>query len=647
MNLRITTLAVIGSILMLMIVLISWLARHLILQGYAELEQQSVLQNAKQAVRMLDDELAQVKTVIGDWAPWDDTYQFVEDVSQEYIDNNLADSTIINLPVDFLLYYNLRQELVQCKFIDPETKEDQGCPESLLQFAAAQPFIFRSETEQETITGLAMLPEAPVLLSAGPILTSKFEGPVRGTLIAGRYLSAREVARLATKVDLSLRIEPLESANLPRDFSAARQLLSEGQKTVVMEIDDNTIVAYALLSDLQQKPILMMGVDRERLVYAQGRRSLLYIILAISITGLVFIVATLVFLENRVLSRLIRLNREVQEIGSTGDLQRQTTVAGNDELARLSLAINEMVESVRVSTERDRAILESMEDGYFELDLDGKVKFFNEALARIFGFAGKDLVGVDYRRLLNRASARITFNAMRQLFDSGRPITGMETGFTLTDGREIFLESTISLIRDGQGRGIGFRGIARDVTARKKAAEELIYLAYHDTLTGLLNRKAFYEHLKSEITYAARYSQQRSLLFIDLDKFKLVNDQFGHKTGDELLRQVAVRIGTVLRNSDIFCRLGGDEFVIILAEPHSQSPQVVAQRILATLAEPFYLEDKRVDFVSASIGISVYPLDGEDPDLLLLKADKLMYRAKQQGGAGMQQAQAEAGGPLG
>jgi diguanylate cyclase (GGDEF)-like protein len=236
---------------------------------------------------------------------------------------------------------------------------------------------------------------------------------------------------------------------------------------------------------------------------------------------------------------------------------------------------------------------------------------------------------------MDRESAARTVQAMKRLYTTGRPIIGMETGFTLENGKMLFLESTISLVRDGEGVVTGFRGIARDVTERKKAAEELLYLAYHDGLTGLFNRKAFYEHLKNELLYADRYSQQRSLLYIDLDKFKKVNDTFGHATGDELLKQFTGRVVQVLRNADKFFRLGGDEFVIVLSEPQAHSPEVVAQRVLELMAKPFEVGSERIDFVSASIGISIFPSDGRDIDILLLKADSSMYRAKEQGGAGI------------
>lgn len=138
MALRTKTLAVIGTTLVLMIALISSISRVIVLGGYERLERQSILQNVEQAVRMIDDELAQVKSVVGDWAPWDETYQFVQDGNQDYIDNNLAESTIINLPIDFLIYLNSTGEMVRCAYVDPATDVGRAVPPGTTRFCTRE-----------------------------------------------------------------------------------------------------------------------------------------------------------------------------------------------------------------------------------------------------------------------------------------------------------------------------------------------------------------------------------------------------------------------------------------------------------------------------------------------------------------------------
>ncbi|HUO76646.1 MAG TPA: EAL domain-containing protein [Thermodesulfovibrionales bacterium] len=182
-----------------------------------------------------------------------------------------------------------------------------------------------------------------------------------------------------------------------------------------------------------------------------------------------------------------------------------------------------------------------------------------------------------------------------------------------------------------------------NITQYKRAAENAKYLAYHDTLTGLPNRYLFNDRLKQAIAHAEREKQLMAILFLDIDNFKHTNDTIGHKAGDVLLQSVAERLTRCLRSADsvsrlspgesetLVARLGGDEFTMLLSDiSNIQDPAKVAQRILSMVAEPFIIGSHEV-FITASLGIAVYPFDGKDLDTLLVNADVAMYQAKDQG----------------
>jgi diguanylate cyclase (GGDEF)-like protein len=177
----------------------------------------------------------------------------------------------------------------------------------------------------------------------------------------------------------------------------------------------------------------------------------------------------------------------------------------------------------------------------------------------------------------------------------------------------------------------GYRGVASDVTQATLADQRVAHLASYDTLTGLANRNLFMSELHRSIASAERSNKAFALLFIDLDRFKAVNDTLGHDAGDELLKVMAGRLTALLRDADIVARLGGDEFVVLVdgqVEPGALSK--VASRILTVLCEPFVLRERSVQ-VSASVGIAVYPADGADEASLLKNADAAMYLAKAKG----------------
>ncbi|NDY74232.1 diguanylate cyclase domain-containing protein [Desulfobacter hydrogenophilus] len=612
-----------------MVLIIYSITSEILLGGYAKLEKENILLSMDQAIKIIDNELVHLQSIVGEWAACNDTYFFVQHKNQKYIDDNLMDSTLANLHVNFLLFINTAGEIVYCKYFNPETGRGETCPESIKKYLSFDgSFLLRNKSKKEALAGLAILPENPSFLASAPILTSQRKGPVMGTLIAGRYLNAPEIKRLASLLNLSVAFERLDGPSLSERFKKAKQSLTLENKVAIILLDKNTIGAYSLLTDLTGTPILMLGIDKERRIYFQGKSNMRYLIYSLLITGLVFIITTFIFLEITVLSRMIRLNSDVKEITSTGNLSAKTKTTGKDELSDLSTQINLILESVRVSTERDRAILESIEDAYFEVDLAGTITFHNDALSKIFNYDKEALGKVNYRQLLDESAAEKAFNTFQHLYKTGIPVSSMETEFELENGQKTYLESSVSLIKDNKGKTIGFRGISKNVTEQKKSSKRLLYMAYHDSLTGLLNRKAFHEDLEKELLYADRYKQQRVVMYLDLDKFKKVNDTFGHHAGDHLLKEFAQRVKKVLRDTDLVYRLGGDEFAIILTSPQDPTPDIIAQRILDVMVPPFYLKSQTIDFVTTSIGISFYPSDSTDAETLLQCADKAMYEAK-------------------
>lgn len=177
----------------------------------------------------------------------------------------------------------------------------------------------------------------------------------------------------------------------------------------------------------------------------------------------------------------------------------------------------------------------------------------------------------------------------------------------------------------------GYVALFSDITQRKHDEAIIIHQANYDTLTGLPNRHLFEDRLKQAIALSDRSRTHTALLFIDLDRFKYVNDTFGHFAGDLLLKQVAQRIGSCLRKSDTVSRLGGDEFAVVISELHNLSAiEHIAQKILLSLAQPYLLEQNEA-YISCSIGIAIYPDNGSDSERLLLNADNAMYKAKQKG----------------
>jgi diguanylate cyclase (GGDEF)-like protein/PAS domain S-box-containing protein len=225
---------------------------------------------------------------------------------------------------------------------------------------------------------------------------------------------------------------------------------------------------------------------------------------------------------------------------------------------------------------------------------------------------------------------------------AGQPFRG-EYRLVGPDERVVWVRDETTVIRDAEGRPTLRQGVLIDITERRRADEEVQYLAYHDQLTGLPNRAMFEELLGRTLARSRRQQTGLAVLYVDLDDFKDVNDSLGHAAGDELLRELGARLQGVLRESDLVARHGGDEFLVLLpdlptgtdwATPRpSTTAATIAARIHGVFEQPFDLRGQKVT-ISASVGASLYPGAAEDPDGLLAAADEAMYRSKRRGPGG-------------
>jgi diguanylate cyclase (GGDEF)-like protein/PAS domain S-box-containing protein len=288
-------------------------------------------------------------------------------------------------------------------------------------------------------------------------------------------------------------------------------------------------------------------------------------------------------------------------------------------------------EALRQSEEKYRTIIENIEDGYYEVDLEGNFTFFNDAACRIHGYTRDELIGMNNQEYMDKETAKKVYKIFNTVLRTGKSATISNWQVTRKDGSQCDVESSVSLIRDMGGNPKGFRGIIRDITARKQAEEELQYRATHDALTGLPNRMLFNDRLSLARAQADRNKKKLAVMLLDLDYFKDVNDNMGHSTGDWLLREAGNRLKELLRGGDTVARVGGDEFLLLLSEMGSISDaNSIAQKILEAFRIPFVLDDHKI-VITTSIGIAIFPDDGDDADILVKHADVAMYRAKDKG----------------
>ncbi|MBR0642822.1 putative bifunctional diguanylate cyclase/phosphodiesterase [Plastoroseomonas hellenica] len=262
---------------------------------------------------------------------------------------------------------------------------------------------------------------------------------------------------------------------------------------------------------------------------------------------------------------------------------------------------------------------------------DGRCVFVNANLAAALGHAPADIIGQDMAELLGERGAR-SRDADRMVLERGAPLPNYEEEFPDRDGRmRVFLTAKAPL-RDAAGELVAVLTSSVDITERKLAETRLHHLAHHDSLTDLPNRFFLTERLPRGRQHSRRGDQRMALHFLDLDRFKTVNDVFGHHVGDGVLRAIARRLLGLVRSGDVVARLGGDEFAVLqngVSSPDEAA--ALAERIAEAVSRPFLIEGREV-VVGSSIGIALYPRDGLSADELLRRGDLAMYQAKADGG---------------
>ena len=287
--------------------------------------------------------------------------------------------------------------------------------------------------------------------------------------------------------------------------------------------------------------------------------------------------------------------------------------------------------AARESEERWKLALESIGDGVWDWHIQEGTEFFSERLLHMFGYGGGDLHSrpQEFDDRTHPQDIEQLLQARQDHFEGRDPIYHTERRILCKDGSWKWVLSRGMLIsRDADGRPLRMIGTFTDISGRKAAEALIRQQAYYDTLTGLPNRRMLRDRLEQEIKRSKRDQQELAILFIDLDHFKEVNDTLGHDRGDLLLVEAGRRVEACVRASDTVARMGGDEFTVILAElPSSSHLETILQKMLSTLSDFFQLGTEQV-FVSASIGITMYPTDASEIEDLLKNADQALYVAK-------------------
>lgn len=430
-------------------------------------------------------------------------------------------------------------------------------------------------------------------------------------------------------------VDPEITAFLPRiaalkDNSAAVIEMDEDRDLyVLMPIGENGVKYANLVIEYSMRQLLDSTLVRIK--------ELAFIIAFIS--GMLMVLAW--FAAARFTRPLIRLVNDIQQLASRHGYHLAQHAAQRDEVVHLTQVFGDLNYALDLAEyERDYfqqrarmalAGLENSAQGILITDVNLAILLSNDATHRLTGYASSETSSMNLMKLCLGESELNFEQEVLSAIKQGGHWDGELVG-KRRDGSRYPAWLSIAAMQDSSVGNARYVCILSDISERKIHEEKMRYQAQHDALTGLPNRVLLQDRLEQSIARAARINEQFSVMFLDLDHFKRVNDLLGHDVGDMLLKQVSQRLVDTVRACDTVCRLGGDEFVLLIAPiHHDNEAEAVAAKIIQTLSAPYYLDDGRELHTSVSIGVSVYPADGLTPDDLTKSADMAMYQAKAEG----------------
>jgi diguanylate cyclase (GGDEF)-like protein/PAS domain S-box-containing protein len=337
---------------------------------------------------------------------------------------------------------------------------------------------------------------------------------------------------------------------------------------------------------------------------------------------------------------LNKLQHVMSAMQEDGDLSRRVDLKSRDEIGKMGDAFNALANSLQVSVEQVKQgqeqlrlaaeVFVSSAEAIVITDVNNDIMQVNRAFTQITGYPAEEVIGKNPRILKSGEQGPEFYKEMWETLLS----TGAWQGEVMDRRKsgEIYPKwLSIAVVRNEQGEITNYIALFTDITERRASFERIQQLAHFDALTNLPNRTLLNMHIEQSMLTAKRNRNKLALLFLDLDGFKGVNDTMGHHAGDMLLREVSVRLKHCVRETDMVSRLGGDEFVVVMSAIHkSEDAAQVAQKIIAAISEPFQIEGDTVN-IGTSIGISIYPDDAHESEVLKKYADAAMYEVKQAG----------------
>ncbi len=461
-------------------------SRFIFMRGLEDIEERSTRQNIEQAAGVLSYLITDLEYTTADWAVWDDTYNFIDDRNEDYIDSNMVDDTFITLRLSTIIFFDLSGTIVFAKAFDFKNNRETDVSDELLTYFEKDSPLLARPGYGATISGIIEIEGTPKLIATQPILMSDNEGPARGTLVFCRLLDDDLIDELSGIVDFPFSVFPAGS-DLPADVRKAITALEGGRAAFVSPLSDELVAGYTLLNDIYEEPRFVLKVEVPRDTFNLGQTVSNYYILAMVGVGIIIAFLSWFLIQKNILSRVRLLINGVNRIARTGDTSTRIALTGRDEISMVAGtidgmlgALEEVSRNIRDSERRYRLLADNVLDVIWSTDHNLIITYMSPSIIQLTGFRPLELIGTSLIDLLDESERTEVSEMMEQQVAVSNPDTGnqifagpFEVKLRRKDGSTIITEVRPSVIRNEQGIVTGFVGVTRDIAERKQSQDEL------------------------------------------------------------------------------------------------------------------------------------------------------------------------------
>ncbi|GLQ31011.1 sensor domain-containing diguanylate cyclase [Litoribrevibacter albus] len=632
----------------------------------------------------LNNQQEQVNALTLDWATWDDSHTFLMDKNPDFIQKNLNRSSLQTISIHAFLWFNIDRELIHGVFSDNNYMPSESL---LSDFLSQHPTLInqllelKAPSDLQALSALLVFNESIYLVGLSKVLSSDGTGPSNGWLMALRKAPEKLLPTNNSGLDSFSELKPLEL------YASDSPHISNLKNQEVFHLEADQVTVLKRLQDAYGKSNIILSSIMPRTILEQSQKD--FTALFTIELGVSFCVALLAFhyLRQHISTPISKLIREIEQAASLDRARISEVSPQSGELQKLIHILKGAIEQLNrnmVQEKANQVRIEQQNRILFELANDKDLteghlhQSFYKILSTLINqtkftrasiwlmdknievsecYACYSLNGDNIEAGTKVEHTRLTKNLLQKLIRQRSFITNLNSEITESIlGTKVYEQAIISPIMisntvsgaliteflpEQKERVSFFQLFLASLSElcsnslyaheRKQLHEQLNHMAHHDPLTKLPNRSLFEEIGKKTVARAKRENTGFGLLFVDLDKFKPVNDQYGHAVGDELLISFAERLKQRLRETDTIARIGGDEFLILLENtPHISDARIIATQIIEVTSQVFEIRDHHIR-IGCSIGIAMYPTHGTTLEQLVSAGDQAMYKVKSTG----------------